>query len=66
VALYWTRSWSVQSDGEKRDSNVKGVLTALQESHLQLDHAVEVIGQVKPDLSVKILLATDFGTNFGK
>lgn len=36
----------------------------LQESHLQLDHAVEVIGQVKPDLSIKVLLSTDFGTNF--
>lgn len=37
----------------------------MQEAHLQVNHAVEFIGKVQNDLSVKALVATDFGTNFG-
>ncbi len=32
-----------------------------QDSHLALNNAVEIIGKVQPDLSVKVLQATDFG-----
>ena len=32
-----------------------------QESHLQLNHAVEIIGKVQNDLSVKVMASTDFG-----
>jgi hypothetical protein len=32
-----------------------------QESHLQLNHAVEVIGKVQQDLSVRVLSSTDLG-----
>jgi replication factor A3 len=30
-----------------------------------MNHAVEIVGKVKPDLSVLILASTDFGTDFG-
>ena len=30
------------------------------------DHAVEIIGKVQADLSVRVLVSTDFGTNIGK
>jgi len=32
-----------------------------RESHLQLNHAVEVIGKVQQDLSVRVLSSTDLG-----
>jgi replication factor A3 len=32
-----------------------------QEAHLQLNNAAEIIGKVQPDLSVRVLQATDFG-----
>ncbi|KAF2670076.1 replication factor A protein 3 [Microthyrium microscopicum] len=35
-----------------------------RESHLQLNSAVEVVGKVNADLSIKIMLFTDFGKNF--
>ncbi|GAM89051.1 hypothetical protein ANO11243_070850 [Dothideomycetidae sp. 11243] len=31
----------------------------------RVDHAVEVIGKVDKDLQVRVLVATDFGTNIG-
>ncbi|KAF2156573.1 replication factor A protein 3 [Myriangium duriaei CBS 260.36] len=34
-----------------------------RDSHLTLNNAVEVIGKVDKDLSVRVLVATDFGTN---
>ncbi|KAF2748842.1 replication factor A protein 3 [Sporormia fimetaria CBS 119925] len=42
------------------DGNVDLKLTA--DCHLALNHAVEIIGKVEPNLSVKVLKATDFGT----
>ena len=32
-----------------------------QDSHLQLNHAVEIIGKVQNDLSVRVMASTDFG-----
>jgi hypothetical protein len=39
-----------------------------QDSHLQLNHAVEIIGKVQNDLSVRVMASTDFGPegNIGK
>jgi hypothetical protein len=37
----------------------------LQESHLTVNHAVEIIGKVQADLSVRVLTSTDFGENIG-
>jgi len=32
-----------------------------QDAHLQLNHAVEIIGKVQNDLSVKVMASTDMG-----
>ena len=37
----------------------------MQDSHLQVGHAVEIIGRMQSDLSVRVLMATDVGTNIG-
>lgn len=37
-----------------------------QDSHLALNHAVEIIGKVDGNLNVKVQAATDWGTNVGK
>ncbi|KAF6231473.1 hypothetical protein HO173_010225 [Letharia columbiana] len=34
-----------------------------RDAHLQLNNAVEVVGKVQQDLSVKVFQATDFGSN---
>jgi replication factor A3 len=36
-----------------------------QDSHLQVGHAVEIIGKVDGNLQIKVQAATDFGTNIG-
>lgn len=36
-----------------------------QDAHLQLNNAVEVVGKVQQDLSIKVFQATDFGSNIG-
>ncbi|KAI4741647.1 hypothetical protein E4T50_07945 [Aureobasidium sp. EXF-12298] len=38
-------------------------LNRIQESHLTVNHAVEIIGKVQADLSVRVLTSTDFGEN---
>lgn len=42
---------------------VHGLLTGKgkQDAHLQLNHAVEIIGKVQNDLSVRVMASTDFG-----
>jgi hypothetical protein len=37
----------------------------IQEAHLQMNHAVEIIGKVQNDLSVKVMASTDFGPENG-
>lgn len=37
-----------------------------QDAHLTVDHAVEIVGKVQTDLSVRVLAATDFGTDIGE
>lgn len=37
----------------------------MQDAHLTKDNAVEVIGKVDKDLSVRVLVSTDFGNNIG-
>jgi replication factor A3 len=37
----------------------------LQESHLTMDHYVEVVGKVQSDLSIRVLASTDMGTSIG-
>ena len=33
----------------------------MQDAHFQLNHAVEIIGKVQNDLSVKVMASTDMG-----
>lgn len=40
-------------------------LTELQDAHLAVGHAVEVIGKVDGNLAIKVQAATDFGTSIG-
>ena len=40
-------------------------MLAQQDAHLQLNNAVEVVGKVQQDLSVKVFQAMDFGSNIG-
>lgn len=37
-----------------------------QEAHLANGNAVQVIGKVNPDLSIKVLSSRDLGTGFGR
>lgn len=37
----------------------------MQDSHLTINNAVEIVGKVQPDLSIKVFQATDFGENIG-
>ena len=40
-------------------------IVILQDAHLQLNHAVEIIGKVQNDLSVKVLSSMDMGPEGG-
>jgi len=44
--------------------HVNVILT--RDSHLTQGHAVEVVGKVTADLSVKVLVSTDFGLGVGE
>lgn len=37
----------------------------MQDSHLTINSAVEIVGKVQPDLSIKVFQATNFGDNIG-
>ena len=37
-----------------------------QESHFTVGHVMEIIGKVQQDLSVKVLMSMDFGTDIGR
>jgi hypothetical protein len=41
------------------------MLMFVQDSHLIMNHAFEVIGRVTNDLSVRVDQALDFGTDYG-
>ncbi|KAF4546326.1 SsDNA binding protein ssb3 [Lasiodiplodia theobromae] len=41
----------------------RNLLPLTQDAHLTLNNAVEVIGKVNSDLSVRVLTSTDFGSN---
>ncbi|EME86234.1 uncharacterized protein MYCFIDRAFT_186535 [Pseudocercospora fijiensis CIRAD86] len=52
-----------QIRGETAVIDAKGSITLHlnKDCHLQNNHAVEIIGKVQQDLSVKVLASTDFG-----
>ncbi|KAK7719458.1 hypothetical protein SLS57_005656 [Botryosphaeria dothidea] len=45
------------------DANGSINLHLNRDSHLNLNNAVEIIGKVNQDLSVRVLTSTDFGSN---
>jgi replication factor A3 len=53
----------VQIRGEQATIDCGGNMTAHlnRDSHLTVGNAVEIVGKVNPDLSVKVLRATDLG-----
>ncbi|MCJ1363533.1 hypothetical protein MMC16_002640 [Acarospora aff. strigata] len=55
----------VQLMGESAVINAGGEVRVLlnRDSHLVLNNAVEIVGKVQGDLSVKVFQATDFGGN---
>ncbi|CAD6444066.1 47fd00dc-1b66-4a3c-a15a-1d59ef50c4cd [Sclerotinia trifoliorum] len=55
-----------QLRGEQASIDCDGPVTLIlsRDSHLQVGSAIEIVGKVNQDLSVKVLKATDFGTNF--
>jgi len=54
-----------QLRGEQATIDSEGVVTAHlnRDSHLTVGNAIEIVGKVNQDLSVKVLKATDMGTN---
>ena len=45
---------------------IEMLMRGIQDSHLALNHAVEIIGKVDGNLNVKVQAATDWGTNVGE
>ncbi|GAB7354173.1 hypothetical protein MBLNU459_g4726t2 [Dothideomycetes sp. NU459] len=54
----------VQLRGEQATIDAGGQINVHlnRDAHLTVDHAVEIIGKVQNDLSVRVLVSTDFGT----
>ena len=57
-----------QLRGEQATIDSDGNVTAHlnRDSHLTVGHAVEIVGKVNQDLSVKVLKATDMGLGLGE
>ncbi|KAI9790722.1 MAG: hypothetical protein M1816_004863 [Peltula sp. TS41687] len=55
----------IQLRGERATIDAGGNITAIlnRDSHLTPNNAVEIVGKVNPDLTVKVLVATDWGSN---
>ncbi|TVY53336.1 Replication factor A protein 3 [Lachnellula cervina] len=52
-----------QLRGETASIDAQGTVTAIlnRDAHLSVGHAVEIVGKVQGDLSVRVLQSTDFG-----
>ncbi|KAL8703197.1 MAG: hypothetical protein Q9201_003616 [Fulgogasparrea decipioides] len=57
------RVTSLRGESATIDANGSVQLHLSRDSHLTLNNAVEIIGKVHPDLSVKVFQAMDFGPN---
>ncbi|RDL39440.1 Nucleic acid-binding protein [Venustampulla echinocandica] len=57
----------VQLRGDQATIDCSGNVTALlnRDAHLTVGHAVEIVGKVNNDLTVKVLSATDLGREGG-
>ncbi|KAM0698293.1 hypothetical protein Q7P36_001759 [Cladosporium allicinum] len=56
-----------QIRGEQATIDAGGQVSVFlnRDSHLQLNHAVEIIGKVQNDLSVRVMASTDLGPESG-
>ncbi|KFY25040.1 hypothetical protein V493_04869 [Pseudogymnoascus sp. VKM F-4281 (FW-2241)] len=56
----------IQLRGEEATLDSNGHITAHlnRDAHLTVGHAVEIVGKVNQDLSIKVLQATDMGADF--
>ncbi|KIW00175.1 uncharacterized protein PV09_08216 [Verruconis gallopava] len=56
----------VRLQGDRATVDCAGQITLIlnRDSHLVMNHAFEIVGQVTPDLSVRVNQALDFGTDF--
>ncbi|KAF2429251.1 replication factor A protein 3 [Tothia fuscella] len=54
----------LRGESATMDANGSITLQLNRDTHLQLNHACEVIGKVQGDLSIRVLTSTDFGTEF--
>ncbi|KAI9850272.1 MAG: hypothetical protein M1838_005955 [Thelocarpon superellum] len=58
-----------QLRGEQATLDASGgdvTLILTRDSHLKLDNGAEVVGRVNPDLTIKVLAATDLGSSVGE
>jgi len=57
-----------QLRGDQATLDSEGTVTVLlnRDAHLSNGNAVQVIGKVNPDLSIKVLTSRDLGTSVGK
>jgi replication factor A3 len=57
-----------QLRGEQATIDADGAVTAHlnRDAHLTVGHAVEIVGKVNQDLSVKVFKATDMGLGIGE
>ncbi|KAH0547522.1 hypothetical protein FGG08_000247 [Glutinoglossum americanum] len=55
----------VQLRGDQATIDAGGHITMIlnRDSHLTVGNAAEIVGKVKPDLTVEVLMSTDFGNN---
>lgn len=58
-------SVTLQLNRVRQSRSMNRDILTYQDAHLTLDHAVEVIGKVDKDLTVRVLVSTDFGTSIG-
>ncbi|KAI4279325.1 MAG: hypothetical protein LQ337_000356 [Flavoplaca oasis] len=54
---------SLRGENATIDANGSVQLHLNRDAHLTLNNAVEIIGKVQPDLSIKVFQAMDFGSN---
>ncbi|KAL9638445.1 MAG: hypothetical protein Q9204_001503 [Flavoplaca sp. TL-2023a] len=57
------RVTSLRGENATIDANGSVQLHLNRDAHLTLNNAVEIIGKVQPDLSIKVFQAMDFGSN---
>ena len=74
VGTFWMCSQQHQFEEDKADEQEHSRQNStyepdshfLQDAHLALNNAAEIIGKVERDMSVRVFQSTDFGNNIGE